>query len=78
MDLKQEPGGLGNRSGGKREFVPVLSKAAIAIGIAGLFIETHDDPDNAPSDGPNMINIKELKNLLIQLKQFDDIAKNHA
>ena len=64
----QEPGGLGNRSGGKREFVPALSKAAIAVGVAGLFIETHDDPDNAPSDGPNMININDLKILLVKLK----------
>ena len=54
----QEPGGLGNSSGGKREFVPALSKAAVSVGIAGIFIETHDDPDNAPSDGPNMIHIK--------------------
>ena len=72
----QEPGGLGGSSGGKREFIPTLSKAAIAIGIAGLFIETHDNPDNAPSDGPNMLDIKDLKNLLIKLKQLDNIAKN--
>ena len=74
----QLPGGLGSRSGGQREHIPSLCKAAISIGVAGLFLETHNDPDNAPSDGPNMINIKKLKNLLIQLKQFDDIAKNHA
>ena len=74
----QEPGGLGEKSGGKRVFVSTLSKAAVAVGVAGIFIETHNDPDNAPSDGPNMINIKDLKNLLIQLKQFDDIAKNNA
>ena len=72
----QEPGGLGSRSGGKREFVPVLSKAAIAIGVAGLFIETHDDPDNAPSDGPNMIDIKNLRSLLSKLVQLDRIAKS--
>ena len=72
----QEPGSLGNQSGGKREFVNILSKAAIAIGVAGLFIETHEDPDNAPSDGPNMINISELNNILIKLIQFDNIAKN--
>ena len=71
----QEPGRLGNKSGGKREFVPTLSKAAIAIGIAGLFIETHDDPDNAPSDGPNMIDIKNLKNLLIKLIDIDNVVK---
>ena len=74
----QQPGGLGDKSGGQREHIPSLCKAAISIGVAGLFLETHNDPDNAPSDGPNMINIKELKNLLIKLKQFDDIAKNNA
>ncbi len=74
----QQPGGMGDKSGGQREHIPSLCKAAISIGVAGLFLETHNDPDNAPSDGPNMINIKDLKNLLIKLKQFDDIAKNHA
>ena len=74
----QQPGGMGDKSGGQREHIPSLCKAAISIGVAGLFLETHNDPDNAPSDGPNMINIKDLKNLLIQLKQFDDIAKNNA
>ena len=72
----QEPGALGNKSGGKREFVPVLSKAAIAVGVAGIFIETHDDPNNAPSDGPNMLDIKNLKDLLIKLKQIDSIIKS--
>ena len=72
----QEPGGLGNRSGGKRDYVPVLSKAAVAVGIAGLFIETHDNPDNAPSDGPNMINVKNLKSLLIKLKDLDTLTKS--
>ena len=57
-------------------FVNILSKSAIAIGVAGLFIETHEDPDNAPSDGPNMINISELNNILIKIIQFDNIAKN--
>ena len=71
----QEPGGLGKTSGGKREFVPILAKAASAIGVAGIFIETHDDPDNAPSDGPNMLNISDLRNLIIKLKKFDEIAK---
>jgi len=71
----QEPGALGNSSGGKREFVPALSKAAIAVGVAGIFIETHDDPDNAPSDGSNMLNIKDLKKLLSKLKEFDSISK---
>jgi len=60
----QQPGGLGDKSGGQREHIPSLCKAAISIGVAGLFLETHNDPDNAPSDGPNMINIKDLKNLL--------------
>ena len=71
----QEPGSYGERSGGKREFIPVLSKAAISVGIAGLFIETHDNPDQAPSDGPNMLNIKDLKVLLLKLKEFDNISK---
>ena len=72
----QEPGGLGKSSGGKREFVPILAKAAISIGVAGLFIETHNDPDNAPSDGPNMLNIKDLEELILRLKDFDNLAKN--
>ena len=72
----QEPGGLGSKSGGKREFIPTLAKAAIAVGVAGIFIETHDDPDNAPSDGPNMLNIKDLKDLLLRLKDFDELAKS--
>ena len=74
----QQPGGLGNKSGGKREFIPSLCKAAISIGVAGIFLETHDDPDNAPSDGPNMIHLKDLKNLLEQLKEYDAIAKKYA
>ena len=74
----QQPGGLGEKSGGQREFVKYLARAAVAVGVAGVFIETHNDPDNAPSDGPNMINIKDLKNLLVQLKKFDDIAKKNA
>ena len=74
----QQPGVLGEKSGGKREFIPSLCKAAISIGVAGIFMETHDDPDNAPSDGPNMINIKDLKKLLVQLKEFDIIAKKNA
>ena len=74
----QEPGGLGDKSGGKRKFIPSLCKAAIAIGVAGIFLETHNDPDNAPSDGPNMLNIKDLKKLLIKLKELDITAKNNA
>ena len=72
----QEPGLQGSSSGGRREFIPTLSKAAIAIGIAGLFIETHDDPDNSPSDGPNMLPLNELKNLLLKLIEFDKVAKS--
>ena len=74
----QQPGARGDKSGGQREHIPSLCRAAISIGVAGLFLETHNDPDNAPSDGPNMINIKDLKNLLNTLKQFDDIAKQNA
>ncbi len=72
----QEPGGLGNRSGGKREFIPSLAKAAIAVGVAGLFIETHQDPDNAPSDGPNMLDIKNLETLIKKLMLIDQISKS--
>jgi 2-dehydro-3-deoxyphosphooctonate aldolase (KDO 8-P synthase) len=71
----QQPGGQGTSSGGERGFVPVLARAATAVGIAGLFIETHQDPDNAPSDGPNMIALKDLPALLDRLMQFDRIAK---
>src|SRR5499427_814927 len=71
----QQPGGQGTSSGGERAFVPVLARAATAVGIAGLFIETHQDPDHAPSDGPNMIALKDLSQLLERLMQFDRIAK---
>jgi 2-dehydro-3-deoxyphosphooctonate aldolase (KDO 8-P synthase) len=74
----QQPGGQGASSGGQREFVPVLARAAVAVGVAGVFIETHQDPDKAPSDGPNMIPIKELEALLQTLMQFDRIAKSAA
>ena len=74
----QQPGGQGTSSGGQREFVPVLARAAVAVGVAGVFIETHQDPDKAPSDGPNMIPIKELEALLQTLMQFDRIAKSAA
>ena len=67
----QQPGGQGASSGGEREYVPVLARAAVAVGVAGVFIETHQDPDKAPSDGPNMIPIKQLEPLLHSLKQFD-------
>ena len=71
----QQPGGLGGVSGGQREFVSVLSKAAVAVGVAGLFMETHEDPDNAPSDGPNMVPLDQMELLLTHLKSFDHIAK---
>lgn len=73
----QQPGGKGSASGGQREFVPVLARAAVSLGIAGVFIETHDDPDNAPSDGPNMVPISQLEDLLATLKAFDALAKSH-
>ncbi|MFT5511578.1 MAG: 2-dehydro-3-deoxyphosphooctonate aldolase (KDO 8-P synthase) [Hyphomicrobiaceae bacterium] len=71
----QQPGGQGTSSGGDRQFVPVLARAAVAVGVAGLFIETHQDPDNAPSDGPNMMPLDKLEALLSQLQEFDKIAK---
>ncbi len=72
----QQPGGLGNKSGGQREFVPVLSKAAVAVGVAGIFLETHEDPDNAPSDGPNMVKVSDLRFLLEKLLEIDRIIKD--
>ncbi len=72
----QQPGGKGTSSGGEREFVPLLARAAVAVGIAGLFIETHQNPDSAPSDGPNMIALKDMEALLERLMQFDALAKN--
>ena len=74
----QQPGGQGTSSGGEREFVPVLARAAVAVGVAGVFIETHQDPDNAPSDGPNMVPLKEMEKLLLELMAFDKIAKQRA
>ncbi len=74
----QQPGGQGNSSGGDRRFVPPLARAALAVGCAGLFIETHPDPDNAPSDGPNMVPLAEMEALLVRLKQFDALAKSAA
>jgi len=73
----QQPGGQGEVSGGQREFVEHLSRAAIAVGVAGIFIETHQDPDNAPSDGPNMIPLSSLENLLKQLIEIDKVIKNN-
>jgi len=71
----QQPGGQGNTSGGQREFAPILARAAMAIGIAGVFIETHEDPDNAPSDGPNMIHLSDMPGILQTLLEIDRIAK---
>jgi 2-dehydro-3-deoxyphosphooctonate aldolase (KDO 8-P synthase) len=73
----QQPGGQGGSSGGQREFVAPLAKAAVAVGVAGVFIETHDDPDNAPSDGPNMVPLDELESLLRLLMAIDGISKEH-
>ncbi|MBQ8558309.1 MAG: 3-deoxy-8-phosphooctulonate synthase [Alphaproteobacteria bacterium] len=71
----QQPGGQGASSGGQREFAPVLANCAVTTGIAGVFIETHETPDTAPSDGPNMIPLKEMQSVLAKLKQYDAIAK---
>jgi len=72
----QQPGGQGTSSGGEREFVPVLARAAVAVGVAGVFIETHQDPDRAPSDGTNMVPLKDLEALLRRLMEFDRLAKS--
>jgi 2-dehydro-3-deoxyphosphooctonate aldolase (KDO 8-P synthase) len=74
----QQPGGKGNSSGGEREFVPVLARAAVAVGVAGVFIETHPDPDHAPSDGPNMVPLAEFEGLVRTLMAFDKLAKSTA
>ncbi len=71
----QQPGGNGTTSGGQREFVPVLARAAVSIGIAALFLEAHEDPDKAPSDGPNMVPFSELESLLSKLKAYDALTK---
>ncbi len=72
----QQPGGQGASSGGQREFAPVLARAALAVGVAAVFIETHQDPDKAPSDGPNMIPLREMEALVTRLAQFDRLAKS--
>ncbi len=72
----QQPGGLGEKSGGQREFVEYLSRAATAVGIAAIFLETHQDPDNAPSDGPNMVPLNKLENLISQIVEIDHLIKN--
>jgi 2-dehydro-3-deoxyphosphooctonate aldolase (KDO 8-P synthase) len=74
----QQPGGQGTSSGGQREFVPVLARAAVAVGIAGLFVETHQDPDRAPSDGPNMVPLKDMPGLIAEWMAFDALSKRRA
>jgi 2-dehydro-3-deoxyphosphooctonate aldolase (KDO 8-P synthase) len=74
----QQPGGQGATSGGQREFAPVLARAALAVGVAAVFIETHPDPDHAPSDGPNMIPLREMPALIARLKSFDELAKRET
>ncbi len=74
----QQPGGQGSSSGGDRTMVPVLARAAVAVGVAGLFVETHQDPDNAPSDGPNMVRLEDMENLLETLKRLDNTTKSAA
>ena len=71
----QQPGGMGDKSGGQREFVPYLARAAIAVGVGAIFIETHENPDTAPSDGPNMIPLSEVKSLLKKLTEIDSLIK---
>ena len=73
----QQPGGMGEKSGGQREFIPFLARAAIAVGVGAIFMETHQDPDNAPSDGPNMVPLNEVKNLLKQLTDIDKLSLIH-
>ncbi|QOZ56209.1 3-deoxy-8-phosphooctulonate synthase [Bradyrhizobium sp. CCBAU 53338] len=72
----QQPGGKGASSGGEREFVPVLARAAVAVGVAGVFVETHPDPDRAPSDGPNMVPLREFEGLIAKLMAFDAVTKS--
>lgn len=72
----QQPGGAGASTGGDRDFVPPLARAAVAVGVAGIFMETHQDPDQAPSDGPNMVRLQDMENVLSDLKKFDAIVKN--
>jgi 2-dehydro-3-deoxyphosphooctonate aldolase (KDO 8-P synthase) len=74
----QKPGGQGTSSGGNRDMAPYIARAAVAVGVAAVFMETHEDPDNAPSDGPNMIRLKDMPSLLSELVEFDAIAKKHS
>ena len=71
----QQPGGLGGSSGGQREFVPVLARAAVAVGVQGLFMESHENPDQAPSDGPNMVPLSEMRSVLAKLMQIDQARR---
>jgi len=71
----QQPGGMGEKSGGQREFVPYLARAAVAVGVGAIFMETHEDPDNAPSDGPNMVPLNEMRSLLKKLTEIDNLIK---
>ena len=73
----QQPGGQGDKSGGQREFVEYLSRAAVAVGIAAIFLETHQDPDNAPSDGPNMVPLHKLDGLINQIVEIDSLIKKN-
>ena len=72
----QQPGGQGGSSGGQREFVPVLARAAVSIGVAAVFIESHEQPERAPSDGPNIVPLSKMEALLSDLKAFDNLAKS--
>jgi 2-dehydro-3-deoxyphosphooctonate aldolase (KDO 8-P synthase) len=74
----QQPGGANGASGGDRQYVPVLARAAVAVGVAAVFMETHQDPDNAPSDGPNMVRLEDFEPLVRELMEFDALAKRRA
>ena len=74
----QQPGGQGTTSGGQREYVPVLARAAVAVGVAGVFIETHQDPDKAPSDGPNMVPLREMEQLLARLEVANELSRRRT
>ena len=76
--LSSTAGRYGEKSGGQREFVPYLARAAVAVGVGAIFMETHEDPDNAPSDGPNMVPIKEIKGLLKKLTEIDKLVKSNG
>ena len=72
----QQPGGMGGASGGQRKYVATLARAAVAVGVAGLFMETHQDPDNAPSDGPCMVPLNDMQRMLAQLNEYDKLCKS--